>query len=85
MLDSQNSLNATNWVVKQTLRELDGTIRLWDLTAGTPRTDLLPAHQPSGPFDGGVWQLVVATQWNPLVVLAVSTLLGTGAWVLGWA
>lgn len=24
-------------------------------------------------------------KWNPLVVLAVSTLLGTGAWVLGWA
>ena len=24
-------------------------------------------------------------RWNPLVVLAVSTLLGTGAWVLGWA
>jgi hypothetical protein len=23
-------------------------------------------------------------KWNPLVVLAVSTLLGTGAWVLGW-
>ena len=24
-------------------------------------------------------------KWNPLVVLAVSTLLGAGAWVLGWA
>ena len=23
--------------------------------------------------------------WHPLVVLAVSTLLGTGAWLLGWA
>ena len=23
-------------------------------------------------------------RWNPLAVLAVSTLLGTGAWVLGW-
>jgi chromate transport protein ChrA len=23
-------------------------------------------------------------KWNPLVVLAVSALLGTGAWVLGW-
>lgn len=23
-------------------------------------------------------------RWNPLVVLAVSTLLGTGAWLLGW-
>jgi len=23
-------------------------------------------------------------KWNPLVVLAVSTLLGTGGWVLGW-
>jgi chromate transporter len=23
-------------------------------------------------------------RWNPLIVLAVSTLLGTGAWVLGW-
>jgi hypothetical protein len=24
-------------------------------------------------------------KWNPLVVLAVSTLIGVGAWVLGWA
>jgi hypothetical protein len=23
-------------------------------------------------------------KWNPLVVLAVSTLLGAGAWLLGW-
>jgi hypothetical protein len=23
-------------------------------------------------------------KWNPLVALAVSTLLGTGAWVFGW-
>jgi chromate transporter len=28
--------------------------------------------------------MVQLLKWNPLVVLAVSTLLGTGAWVLGW-
>ena len=42
----------------------DGTIRLWDLQAGTPKTDNLPAHQAYDPLEfggGGVEQLVVTT------------------------
>ena len=51
----------------------------------------VPEHRPEHP-NGWVSLAVFAAalamaqllKWNPLVVLAVSTLLGTGAWVLGW-
>jgi uncharacterized protein YoaH (UPF0181 family) len=41
----------------------DGTIRLWDLQAGTPRTDPLPAHQSGLGYAliGGVQQLATTT------------------------